>query len=157
FFIDTYNNLKERDQYGSVRLLASSASQVSVLQSDSIPYSSVTPGGLAFTGTRDYASARADVLMLNGDLKQWDDAVGWKSIATGVKQVSAGWDGNSAVLFSNGSLSLYNTDTNAWTGVASGIASASLGEDLNSLPMVDMVTTSGYGYEWRAAGGFEYL
>jgi hypothetical protein len=142
FYIDSSSTLKERDQFGNVHALAGSASQVSVLQGDL---------------QVQYPSARADVLMLNGDLQQWDDAAGWKLIASGVKQVSAGWDGNSAVLSSNGNLSLYNTNTNAWTPVATNIASASLGLDLVGQPMIDMVFTSGYGAEWRAGGGLESL
>jgi hypothetical protein len=139
FFIDpATSTLNERNQYGSGHSLTASASQVSVLQGD---------------GQAPNASARADVLLLNGDLKQWDDAAGWTFIASGVKQVSAGWDGNSAVLFSNGNLSLYNADTSAWTnGLGSNIASASIGLGHQGLTMVGMVTTSGAGVEWRAAG-----
>jgi hypothetical protein len=152
FFINSSGVLKERDQYGSVRTLASSASQVSVLQSDSI-------GGLFPNGIVPYATARADILMQSGDLYQWDDATGLKYIASGVKQVSAGFNGNSAVLWTNGNFSLYNTDSNTWTPVACAIAiaSATLGTDLDGLPMLGLVTTGGVGYEWRAGGGFENL
>jgi hypothetical protein len=141
FYVDQ-NVLWERDVSGNVRNLASSVSQVSVLQRDANAPS---------------ASARADVLMQNGDLKQWDDAAGWKSVAAGVKQVSAGFDGNSAVLLTNGNLYLYNTEANAMAYVQSGIASASLGLDHNSQAMIGMVATDGVAWEWRAAGGFEWL
>jgi hypothetical protein len=136
-FYLTGSSLQERDQYGNVSTLASSVSQVSVLQSN--------------TG-----SARADVLFGDGTLKEWSDATGWKFIEGGVSQVSAGWNGYSAIVGS-GYLYLYNTDANTETLVKSGIASASLGLDLNNQAMIGMVTTSGLAYEWRAAGGFETL
>jgi hypothetical protein len=142
FFIDSYNNLKERDQYGHASTLAGSVSQVSVLQGDSqigVPV------------------ARADVVMLNGDFYEWDDGTGFKYIKTGVKQVCAGFDGNSAVLFTNGNLSRYNTDYNGWWSVAGNIASASIGLDLNGEVMFGMVTTGGLGYEWRGNGWLESL
>jgi hypothetical protein len=136
------NTLYERDAIygGNIQSLAGSVAQVSVLQD------------------RYYrGSARADVLKLNGDLLQWDDATGWKNIASGVKQVCAGRNGYSAVVFNNFNLSLYNTETNVLTSIADGIASASLGLDNNSLPMVGMVTISGSGNEWSANGGMKSL
>jgi hypothetical protein len=145
FFINSSGVLKERDQYGSVLTLASSVSQVSALQAENPVY----------------PSARADVLFLNGNLKQWDDAAGWKDIAGAVKQVSAGWNGDSAVLFNWGQLDLYNTDASslgAWTWVSSGISSASLGLDLyNAQSMVGMVTTNGICNTWERWGGLHYL
>jgi hypothetical protein len=142
FYIDS-NTLYERDAiYGTnVHALATSVAQVSVLRDS--PY--------------DHNSARADVLKVNGDLLQWDDATGWKNIASGVKQVWAGNKGNSAVVFTSFYLSLYNTDTNSWNSISGGIASASIGQDLHGDPMLGMVTISGYGYEWRANGGLESL
>jgi hypothetical protein len=143
FFIDAVNNIRERDQYGHFSTLGNSAAQVSVLQGTS------------------HASARADVLKLDGSFWQWDDVGGWTEIkAGGVKQVSAGWNGNSAVLFTNGNLSLYNTDTNVWTSLRTNVVSASIGLDLWNAPMVDLVTTGGDAYEVRTPGGVvtaEYL
>jgi hypothetical protein len=130
------NTLRERDVNGNVKVLvANTASQVSVLQGSS------------------HLTAHAEVLMTDGSLSEWDDATGLKFIAAGVMQVSAGFDGNSAVLAGNGNLWLYNSDSKAWTSVSSAIASASIGRDLNNGVMIDMVTTAGSACEWRTAGG----
>jgi hypothetical protein len=98
--------------------------------------------------------------MQNGALYQWDDATGFKYIDSGVNQVSAGWNGNSAVLYSTGRFALYNTDSNAWTSflIADRLASVSLGTDVNGQTMLDAVTTyGGHGLEWRPVGGWEAL
>src|SRR5437763_1972106 len=51
-----------RDQSGSVRNIATSVAQVSVLQDSA----------------QIHPSARADVLFNNGELLQWDSVTGWK-------------------------------------------------------------------------------
>jgi hypothetical protein len=43
FYIDSASNLKERDQFGNVRTLTTSAYQVSVLQSDYVTSSAAGP------------------------------------------------------------------------------------------------------------------
>jgi hypothetical protein len=134
FFIER-GVLMERSYSGQVYTLLAGVNSVSV-----------HPDYGWLSSTRR-SNVSADVIDSLGNLWQWNDGA-WRYIASGVQQVSAGWNGDSAVLFNNGNLDRFNARTGALSFVHSGVVSTSIGQSVHDTAMIDFITTNGNAYEW---------
>ncbi len=103
-----------------------------------------------------YGHAVIDLVTTGGVAYEYHAGLGFNQLATGVKSASAG-EGVSYVLLTNGNLEEYKESTGKMTTLAGGIASIDAGTDKLGGSMVDLVTTTGAGWEYSDSSGWHYL
>jgi hypothetical protein len=112
---------------------------------------SVSPQGIDNNG-----HAMIDLVNYAGDAWEYHDEAGGYYLASGAASAVAG-QGVSYVLFANGVVNEYHDATGTWSWVYNGARQIDAGTDRYGVNVVDVVNTSGYGWELSDTSGWHYI
>jgi hypothetical protein len=109
-------------------------------------------------GTDKTGVNMVDLVYSSGKAYEDSDSTGLHYLAAGVQSVSAGQQGYSALVFTNGSASLYNETSHSLASLASsGVSEVTVGVDKSGKYMLDLVYSNGNAYEYHTATGWTSL
>jgi hypothetical protein len=98
-----------------------------------------------------------DVIFSWGGAYEHSDANGWYYLGSGVKAVSAGQQGISDILFTNGWAYWFNEATGGFSFLGSNVAAVTTGTDQYGNYMIELLYNGGALYEYRVGQGWRYL
>jgi hypothetical protein len=156
-FLDHHVKAASAGQGVSYVLLASGA--LYEYFDDSGTWSRALAGHIAAidAGTDRYGVNMVDVITTSGTFSEYSDSTGCHSLCGGARSVSAGRNGTSVVVLTDGRAFAYTETTGKWMFLGSKVVQAAAGTDSNGDAMFDLVLTTGTALEYRATTGLKTL
>jgi hypothetical protein len=108
-------------------------------------------------GTDHYGVNMVDVISNSGTLSEYSDSSGWHTLCGSARSQSAGMNGVSVVVLTDGRAFAYSEVGSAWTLLKTKVAQATAGTDPAGAAMFDVVLTNGTLLEYRTATGWKTL
>jgi hypothetical protein len=108
-------------------------------------------------GTDRLGVNMVDVVFTWGDAYSDSDSSGWHFLGSNVRSASAGRQGYSELLLTNGNAYSYSEASNSSSFLGSKVAAVTAGTDPAGNLMIDLVFQGGSAYEWRAASGWTHF
>jgi hypothetical protein len=108
-------------------------------------------------GTDRYGVNMVDMIFNGGSAWEYSDSGYWHYLGANVVSVSAGQNGFSDMIFSNGNAEWYSEAANAWSLIAYGAAQVTTGTDANGNFMINVLLQGGSAWEYRVGYGWTFL
>jgi hypothetical protein len=108
-------------------------------------------------GTDRFGVSMVDVISTSGSAYEISNTSGAHLLANGVKQISAGQQGASEILLTDGNAYHFDEASGKAIHLASGVAQVTAGTDQFGHFMIDLLFSNGAAYEYRAATGWTEL